>query len=319
VSIYEHFEKHSHRTFKEASERYLEDFQGKDKRRQMLAIASVLPYIGHLRLIEVDDEALAIFKSDRRSGVGHFDRPAMVGTINKELTTVVTVLNKACHVYRWIPSAPKLVRVKGEVRSAYPLSWDEQDALFFQFTNGWDRGALLFAVNTGVRRGELFSLRWEDMVALPDLKTFVFILRGTKNGQDRAVICNSIARRVVAYQEGNGSDFVFPCKGDEKTRVHLPGKIFSQAWINAGLPGDSLTRKGIHNLRHTCGQRLRAAGVPEEDRNSILGHCNTNLAQHYAIPDVARLSEATELITVRKDSTILRSVRRTYTFNQSTG
>ena len=53
-------------------------------------------------------------------------------------------------------------------------------------------------------------------------------------------------------------------------------------------------RKGIHNLRHTYAQRLRAAGVPEEDRNALLGHSNASLSQHYALPDIERLQEMSE-------------------------
>jgi integrase len=302
MSIYDRFDQHANRTFGEAAERYLREFTGKDRTRIEHAIAALLPYIGHLRLIDVDDEALAQFKHDRANGVGHFDQPAMVGTTNKELTQATTIINRACKYWRWLPSTPMFVHLEGPERHGYPLSWDEQDRLFEQLPTGWDVCAALFAINTGVRKSELFGLKWSDMREIPSLNTFVFILRETKNGEQRAVITNSIARRVVGHMRGQHPEFVFP-----SPLVRQAGKVYIEAWKRAGLPCDKLTKRGIHNLRHSCAFRLRQAEVPQEDRNAILGHARTNLAEHYALPDIERLTAAAERITIRRESVILRA------------
>src|SRR5262245_24574736 len=129
-NIYERFEKHADKTFADAKERYLAEFQGRDKTRVEAAIASVMPYIGTMRLIDIDDEAMAPFKRDRLSGAGPFDRPAMCGTVNKELTQVITILYRACRIWRWLPSTARFVHVTGDTRAAHPLTFEEQDRLF---------------------------------------------------------------------------------------------------------------------------------------------------------------------------------------------
>lgn len=53
-----------------------------------------------------------------------------------------------------------------------------------------------------------------------------------------------------------------------------------------------LDRLRVHDLRHTFGQRLRNAGVSEEDRALLLGHAMTGMPQHYATATIARLVEA---------------------------
>jgi integrase len=309
--IWDRYERTAYKHFGEAAARYLREFDGKDKRRTALALASTHPYIGTTPLIDVNDGSLERFKDDRLNGKGAFERKAMAGTVNKELTVVTTVLNRACRDWDWIPRVPRIRSVKGPVRTAYPINWEEQDRLFSCLPTTWEKGCALFAVNTGVRKAELFGLKWSDMVAIPELETFVFILRGTKNGQDRAVICNSMALQAVNYQRDNGSQYVFPSRwqGNKGGRIRQSGKIWAKAWIDAGLPSDRLVRKGIHNLRHTYGHRLRAAGVPEEDRAALLGHNNTSLVQHYAMPDIERLLAASEKVTERKDTVILRAVQ----------
>lgn len=305
-SIYEKYEQHAHRTFKEAAARYVEEI--KDEVRALTriehSIASVMPYIGDRRLIDINDEVMKPFKHDRRHGLGHFDRPAMVGTINKDLTQVITILNRACRIWQWIPSTPQFVRVVGDARVPYPLTWKEQDLLFRQMPTGWDVCACVFCINTGLRKEELFGLRWADLVEIPELSAFVFVLNRTKNGEKRAVICNSIARRCVENMRGQSKEWVFPL---HKMRCSN-GKVWQQAWERAGLPVAKKVKRGIHNLRHTFGHRLRAAGVSQENRNALLGHARTNLAEHYALPDLKRLLEAAESITTRNDSVVLRGV-----------
>jgi integrase len=327
-SIYDRFEKHANRTFAEAATRYLAEFQGKDKSRAAQSIDAVAPYIGHLRLIDVDDEALQQFKEDRSAGKGAFTRPAMAGTTNKDLVQVVTILSKAARVWRWLPLVPKLEHVRGPVRQPYVFSWAEQDKLFRHLPTGWDCGAALFAVNTGVRRMELFGLKWADRRWIPELdiknsdgtvreRMYVFIVHGenAKNGETRAIICNSIARRAVEYQERyqekhGKSDFVFPSRagGKEGSKVRNAGKPWDEAWRKAGLPVDKYVKRGIHSCRHVFASRLRAADVPEEDRNALLGHARTSLAQHYGPASIERLLVHAEKVTHRKEMTILRAI-----------
>ena len=53
-----------------------------------------------------------------------------------------------------------------------------------------------FKVNTGCRDAEVCGLRWEWEVEVPELETSVFVIPGdrVKNGADRLVVLNSVAR-----------------------------------------------------------------------------------------------------------------------------
>ena len=69
-----------------------------------------------------------------------------------------------------------------------------------------------------------------------------------------------------------------------------------------------LERLRVHDLRHTFGQRLRDAGVSEEDRALLLGHAITGMPQHYATATIARLVEAANEVTQTRDRTTLLRV-----------
>ncbi|RDH89839.1 MAG: integrase [endosymbiont of Seepiophila jonesi] len=57
--------------------------------------------------------------------------------------------------------------------------------------------------------------------------------------------------------------------------------------------------KGVHNLRHTFGRRLRGAGVPLETRKALLGHANGDITTHYSAAELSELLDAVEKIVDR--------------------
>ena len=125
----------------------------------------------------------------------------------------------------WLEYAPKikLIPVK-DGRAPYPLARDEQAMLFQELPDHLARMAL-FKVNTGCRDREVCSLKWDDEVKVPELRTSVFIIPGdrVKNAQDRLVVLNRIARSVVEAQRGQHPEYVFtfvPKRGKAKPGEH---------------------------------------------------------------------------------------------------
>jgi integrase len=160
-----------------------------------------------------------------------------------------------------------------------------------------------------MRAGEMFGLKWDHIQPFGD--GMVAVVDG-KNGQERAVVCNSLA--TLAVERQSGGEYVFPSQSGRNRggRITSWNKVFGNAWEAARLPCGPLDKRGIHNLRHTFGYRLRRAGVPEEDRRKLLGHENANLMDHYAEPDLERLLAHAEKVTERpKDGKefMLRSLR----------
>ncbi len=230
MNVLEKYKAYENKTFADAAALYLAEFTGKDKKRQEYALNQVLPFTGHLNLMEINDESLWEYMS-RRS------REAMVGTIRKELIVVNTVLNKAARVWRWIPAVPVIQKPTGPTRESYPLSQREQRRLLFRL-RGDVRQIALFVLNTGVKRAEIFRLRWEDQRTRDN--TDYFYLREPNYGRERPVVLNRVSRKAVDTMKGRDPEFVFPHRDVSKP--------INRAWVKVGLPNHPLIRKGINNL-----------------------------------------------------------------------
>ena len=132
---------------------------------------------------------------------------------------------------------------------------------------------------------------------MPQLGTKVFIIpsRWVKNGEERLVVLNSVARSVVEARRGIHPTHVFTYEGHPIDRMLTSGWI--RARRRAGLP-----QVRVHDLKHTFGRRLRAAGVSFEDRQDLLGHRSGRITTHYSAAELARLIEAAERVCTSRSN-----------------
>ena len=125
---------------------------------------------------------------------------------------------------------------------------------------------------------------------------------------------NSIATSVMDSCRGMNTEFcfVYRCQSGKNKGKHMPltkmnNTAWKRAWRKAGLPVGDVYLRGVHNLRHTFGRRLRAAGVLLETRRVLLGHTVGDITTHYSQVQLEELQEAVERL-VEAPRTMLREV-----------
>ncbi len=268
------------------------------------------PYIGSSRLEDVHDDTLKPFIKDRR------EAGIRTTSINRALAVVRRILNLCARSWRlesgktWLETSPLITMQKppqgrSDSRKPYPLDWDEQESLIRCLPDRKARMAL-YGVNTGGRESEICGLRWEWewRTSIKELKGRVFIIpgdaellpgysrsRSIKNREDKLIVLNDIAKSVVDSFRGEHPERVFVDEsGNPINRLHTTA--WKNAWVKAGLPKNGKYLKGVHNLRHTCATRLRAAGVSKETRSVIMGHKNADMTTHYSAAGILELLSA---------------------------
>ena len=296
------------RMFKEAATKFVQENGHKRSiRTDVGTLRNLLPWIGELELNRVNMGTLQPWLTHRRN------ENVTAGTINHGLKIVRRILNLASSEWMdeygltWISAAPKIALLPDhDKRQPYPLTWDEQDRLLQELPAHMAE-MVLFKVNTGCRDKEVCNLRWDWECLVPELDTSVFIIPGefVKNRQERLIVLNRIASSVVDAQRGKHRTHVFSHRG--KSLDRMGNSAWKRARVRAGLKGVR-----IHDLKHTFGRRLRAAGVSFEDRQDLLGHKSSRMTTHYSEPDIGRLIEAANSVSDRSgdrpDLVILRKL-----------
>jgi integrase len=280
------------RTFEQAAAKFVLENQHKRSIDDNISrLRRLMPQIGSLALDRIHMGSLQPWISRKRQ------EGAATGTINHGLQIVRRILNLAAGEWvddqglTWLHAAPKIKLLANfDKRKPYPLSWDEQSRLF-RFLPSHLADMALFAVNTGCRDAEICGLRWDWEVLVPELGTSVFIIPGScvKNGEERLVVLNRIAGSVVESKRGTNKEFVFTYR--DRPLGYMLNSGWRTAREAAGLP-----HVRVHDLKHTFGRRLRAAGVSFEDRQDLLGHRSGRITTHYSAAELSGLLKAANSI-----------------------
>lgn len=240
----------------------------------------LIKFFGRYQLAEITPLLIERFKRERREGVtvrGTIRAPA---SVNRELETLSRIFSVAIENGHLDANPCRAVRKlrQNNTRTRY-LTPDEEERLRIacEKSPGYLWPLIQFAIQTGMRRGELFALRWDDI----DLGRGLIHVRDTKSGRDRVVPLSSRARAVLENVRRAG-ERVFPLS-DVK-------KAFGAALRRAGIRDFR-----FHDLRHTAATRWAEAGADIQTIAALLGHSTLQMAMRYTHPQAEQLRKAVEM------------------------
>jgi integrase len=193
-------------------------------------------------------------------------------SVNNPLRVLSKILSLAVDA-ELIPSNPcfRVRKFRPNNRRLRVLSIEEEGRLFSQLKeNDLLKRIILVALNTGLRRGEIFNLQWEDV----DFSRDRLIVRKTKTSIERFVPINTTMRELlhsIRQQTGH----VFPSPRTGRKLFDLK-KSFRKAVDDAGIKNFR-----FHDLRHTFATRLSDNGVDVVVLQRILGHSDVRTTMIY--------------------------------------
>jgi integrase len=117
------------------------------------------------------------------------------------------------------------------------------------------------ALDTGMRRGEITSQRWEDIDF--SRKLLAVTRSKTPEGESREIPLTNRLYQLL-FENRRNSGLVIDYKGQ-------PVRIVKRSWKTA-LKNAKLRHIRFHDCRHTFNTRLMEAGVLQEIRMALMGH-----------------------------------------------
>lgn len=144
---------------------------------------------------------------------------------------------------------------------------------------------VLLAINTGLRRGELFGLDWSHVNMRAKLLTVT--AESAKSRKARHVPLNVEALDVLTRwsKQGTGEGLVFPSVDGGRF-----GSI-KKSWAGL-LEAAKVDALRFHDLRHDFASKLVMAGVDLYSVKELLGHASIEMTQRYAHLAPHKLADA---------------------------
>lgn len=222
------------------------------------------------------------------------------GGINKILALFKQVLEEAEKNDLILKNPLRNVSKLKEDKRA-PTYWQESDTRRFLLAtkDHYLYSLYVIALNTGMRRGELFGLQWDkvsfnrSMLEVSRIKDRHGLRNTTKNKRTRFVPMNPIVKAILLrLHSQRTNDYVFTKEDGSLIDPHHAYRDFQKAQLKANV--DITIR--FHDLRHTFASHFMMNGGNLYDLQKILGHSKADMTQIYAHLSPEHLSKTTEIL-----------------------
>ncbi len=277
------------KTFREMMEKYekerFSELSSGSRRGCKSYLEGLVAFFGVYTLAEVTPRLINEFKQMRKAqGV----KPA---TINRQMTIMKRAYNIAMREWEWADGNP-VAKVSCEKTNNARDRWLtlEEEKRLLDACPPWLRDIVVFALNTGMRLGEILSLAHKGV----DLSRMTVTVFQSKNGERRTIPTNRTVLELLKAKTKIRSlktDLVF------YTQNHTPyhpcnlRRSFNQATKEAGLEDFR-----FHDLRHTFATKLVQSGVDLYKVGKLLGHKDIRMTQRYSHHYPESLRDGVEIL-----------------------
>lgn len=274
--------------FSEFCDRYIEDHMKIRMPRswqiEMSRLRRIRHEFGDQRIDQITASDIDTFLVGlRRNGLSS-------GSVNRYRSRLSSMMNRAIMWgYREGNPVRMVLRLKEEKLPDRYLMPDEFKALLDSCDEDL-RALVHLAAVTGMRRGELMALQWEDI----DLFSGYLVVRAanSKTSEGRTVPLNGEAREILRSFGDHQKGRVFLFQNFPRRRWERV--IRDLGWDRINVP--RLRQWRFHDMRHHAASWLAMADVPMSKVAKILGHKELKTTQRYAHLSDASLVEAVERI-----------------------
>ena len=242
-------------------------------------VAALVGFFKDKPLSEITPMLIEKYKKTRRLTQRKDKTDRAVSSVNRELACLSKIFSLAMRD-GYAASNP-CVQVKKFAeppsRDRY-LSDDEEKRLLAQCIGEREHlgPILVMALNTGMRRGEIFNLQRRDV----DLAQSRLRVRFSKSGKDRYIPINDAARKILEplCQRKDESAILFSSPKPKKQGQRL---ITVKTALAGACEDAGISNFHFHDARHTFATRLAAAGVDPFTLAELLGHADLRMTRRY--------------------------------------
>jgi integrase len=219
----------------------------------------LLPFFSEFPVSRITKSQAEEFRR-RRQGHG-LARATKDATVNRDLSVLRHILYWA--VDEQLIQANPLARLKmaRERRTRRQVLSVAEEQLLLGAAKDHLWGLIICALDTGMRRGEITSQRWEDV---DFSRKLLFVTRSkTPEGESREIpLTERLHEHLLKHRKSEGLIVTFRDQ---------PVRIIKRTWKTA-LKNAAIRHVRFHDLRHTFNTRLMEAGVLQEVRMALMGH-----------------------------------------------
>lgn len=256
--------------FKELVEKYIELYLKPNRptwwKSEKHNLRHLVNYFGNRYLHEINPINIEEFRLERLTQVSQ-------NSVNKNVACLRAMFNKAIE-WNLFPGRNPASGIKFYKLENKRLRFLEKEEItrLLSVCQGHLKDIIEFAINTGMRKGEIFNLKWHDI----DMTNGIIHVLKTKSGQKREVPMNETIKNIFfRVRKDPGSPYVF-ASHTGKAFVEVKHSFYT------ALKEANIENFRFHDLRHTFASHLVMRGVDLLTVKELLGHKKIEMTLRYS-------------------------------------
>lgn len=234
--------------------------------------------LGHCLLAEIKPNQIAQKRDELLAQNTFYKKPRSSTTVVRYISSLSHAFAIAIREWEWISENPaqkinKPRLPQGRIRF---LDVSEKDRLLKvckESNSSYLFPIVVLALSTGMRKGEILSLRWDDI----DFDRGAILLQTTKNGERRMIPLVGLSLELLRKAKfASQTKLVFPSLKDHNISIDI-----RSAWEKALRKAQVLNFK-FHDLRHTAASYLAMNQASLLEIGELLGHKTIQMTKRYA-------------------------------------
>lgn len=232
------------------------------------------------------------FKQERLSTPTKHGGKRQPATVNRILSVLSKILSLAVDAELVdVNPCTRVRKLRLNNNRLRVLSVDEEAKLFSALgENHLVKQIVTTALHTGMRRGEIFNLKWFDI----DFNRNMIQVRESKSGKKRSIPMNATIRKLLDNLPRR-SEYVFP---SPKTGGRLDNVKRS---FRGAVEAANIEDFRFHDLRHTAATRMADAGADAFTLMKIPGHSDIRMTSRYTHATDSAIRRAVENLDGKTD------------------
>ncbi len=254
-------------TFRELADAYIKHAKAHKKswRRDMTSLRKLLIEFGDMRLDDITPFHIENYQLKRREEVS----PA---SCNREIQCLKYMLNLGLRWGKNSKNPAREVKLFKERNGRLRFLSEDEIIRLIDSCSDQLRPVVITAVYTGMRRGEILNLKWDDI----NFERNLIQIDETKSGSPRDVPMSDFLREtMLALKSRSSHEYVFV------NRLGKPYRDVRESFSRA-LKKAQIKDCTFHTLRHTAASFLVMSNVDLVTVKEILGHKTIQMTMRYS-------------------------------------
>jgi integrase len=278
-------------TLTQLCDRYEETHQAQRgfKTSKKFHIERLKAYFGAERLlISIRYADLEMFRAKLEQTPTKYERERKTSSVNRVLSCLRHMLSKGVEwdMLRRNPFEDGGRLHKRENNEIVRFLSEDEIGRFLPECHGYLNDVVMCALNTGMRKTELLTLKWDQ------IRNGLIYLTHTKSDKRREIPVNEDLNerfKRIRQREGLRSEYVFTCQG-----ASIGDNVKSS--FKAACKRAGVVKFRFHDLRHTFASHFVMRGGDLKALQEILGHSDIKTTMRYAHLSKAHKAAAINLL-----------------------